>query len=100
MEMDMFDPETETLPDGRPRCRHRWHALDAPEDLGGTVEWARCANAATARILVTENRPPYGQYESAVCDACLRRATEPADDLDKELFGPNGEHAVAVLGRL
>ena len=52
-DIDKFDTETNFLPTGERRCDLRFRATDAPEEHGGTIEWARCIRPATVRIRVT-----------------------------------------------
>jgi hypothetical protein len=53
MSLDRFDINTGFLPTGEPRCNFHYHAMDGPEEHGGTVEWARCTRPATLRVRVT-----------------------------------------------
>jgi hypothetical protein len=98
--IDEFDVGLDWLPHGARRCDRRYHAMDAPEEHGGTVERARCTNAATTRVRVKENRPPHEIYEAALCDQCAEQGTQPPGDVEKEIFGDHGEHTITILGEL
>lgn len=64
-----FWTQQDTLPGGLPRCEYGYYATDSD----GDSERARCTNAATAKVRVTETEPAGEVYEANVCDACAER---------------------------
>jgi hypothetical protein len=79
--LDRFDTEPNYLPTGERRCDRRYKAVDSY----GDVEWARCTNRATLRIIVTPAKTvkamdgsakviyttlPAEAYEALTCAGC------------------------------